>query len=163
MKSSVITLFLLLFSCSGNSRAQQVSHQTKNDMHATADKLSIEKLIFAYSDAFNAADISGTMAVYAADGVLMPQGAPAAIGAEQLKATFGFLFSKFRIRIDYVIDEIIIHGDYAYARTNSRVKTVVVASGDVIALDNKELFVVRKIDGQWKISHYIFNNTTKPG
>jgi len=132
-------------------------------MNEATERATIEKLIYAYSDAFNAADISKTIAVYADNGVLMPQGAPTAIGPEQLKATFGFLFSHFRIRIDYVIDEIVIHGEYAYVRTHSKVNTVVIATGETISIDNKELFVIHKVNGQWKISHYIFNNTTKRG
>jgi ketosteroid isomerase-like protein len=162
MKLSIITL-LVLVACFDISRAQTSSNQTNNYMEATAERSSIENLICAYSDAFNAADISKTIAVYAQDGVLMPQGAPTAIGTEQLKATFGFLFSNFRIRIDYVIDAITVHGDYAYARTSSKVNTVVIASGETISIDNKELFVLQRVKGQWKISHYIFNNTTKRG
>jgi uncharacterized protein (TIGR02246 family) len=162
LKITIPTAFLLLIMIGFKDGQAQIStHQTRNNMNTTAEKSSIEKLIFSYSDAFNTGDLAKTVAVYAEDGILMPQGAPLAQGPEQLKATFGFLFKTFQIRIDYVVDEVIVSGDHAYARTNSKVKTVVRANGETIELDNKELFVLRKIDGQWKISHYIFNNTTK--
>jgi len=89
----------------------------------------------------------------------MPQGAPLAKGQEQLKATIGFLFKTFKINIEYIIDEVIVSGDYAFARTNSKVKTIVRASEKTILEDNKDLFVLHKVEGQWKISHYIFNNS----
>jgi uncharacterized protein (TIGR02246 family) len=128
-------------------------------MNTTIEKSAIEKLIFSYQDAFNAEDISKTVTCYEEDGILMPQGAPSAKGQEQLKTTFGFLIKTFKINVEYVIDEVIVNGDYAYARTNSKVKTIVRASKKTILEDNKELFVLHKLNDQWKISHYIFNNS----
>lgn len=89
----------------------------------------------------------------------MPNNAPAAKGTEQLTRGFESLFSFADINIQYVIDEINTSGEYAFARTNSKVTTIVKASGDLIFLENKELFVLRLQNGEWKISHYIFNNT----
>lgn len=128
-------------------------------IETTEERSAIEKLIFSYSSAFNAAEISKTAALYTHDGILMPNNAPLAQGQEQLKATFDFLFRTFQINIQYVIDEILISGDYAYVRTNSTVNTVITASSEHISLENKELFVLRHHQGEWKISHYIFNNT----
>jgi ketosteroid isomerase-like protein len=80
-------------------------------------------------------------------------------GTEQLTKGFGFLLSIAQIHIQYLIDEILVAGDYAYVRTNSAVNTIVKASGDIILFENKELFMLRNDNGEWKISHYIFNNT----
>ena len=120
---------------------------------------AIEKLIFDYSSAFNAADITKTVALYSPEGILMPNNGPVAQGQNQLTKSFYFLFSKFQIEINYHINEITISGDYAYVRTNSIVKTFVKANNELIVLENKELFVVQKLNDDWKISHYIFNNT----
>jgi ketosteroid isomerase-like protein len=128
-------------------------------METNQERSAIEKLIFSYSDAFNAADISKIVASFTTDGINMPNNGPLAQGAEQLTKAFGFLLSMAQIHIEYVIDEIVVAGEYAYVRTNSIVKTVVKANGDQILLENKELFVLRNDNGEWKISHYIFNNT----
>lgn len=128
-------------------------------IETTEERSAIEKLILSYSSAFNAAEISKAAALYTHDGILMPNNAPLAQGQEQLKATFDFLFKSFEINIQYIIDEILISGEYAHARTNSKVNTVIKASGEHISLENKELFVFRNHQGEWKISHYIFNNT----
>jgi ketosteroid isomerase-like protein len=53
------------------------------EMNTTIEKSVIEKLIFSYQDAFNAEDISKTVACYEEGGILMPQGAPLAKGQEQ--------------------------------------------------------------------------------
>jgi ketosteroid isomerase-like protein len=128
-------------------------------METNQERSAIEKLIFSYSDAFNAADISKIVASFTSDGINMPHNSPLAQGTEQLTKAFGFLLSMAQIHIQYLIDEILINGEYAYVRTNSTVKTIVKASGDNILLENKELFVLRNNSGDWKISHYIFNNT----
>jgi ketosteroid isomerase-like protein len=94
-------------------------------MNTVIETSAIEKLIFSYQDAFNAEDISKTVACYEEGGILMPQGAPLAKGQEQLKGTFGFLLKTFRIHVEYTIDEVIVNGDYDYARTNSKVKAIV--------------------------------------
>jgi ketosteroid isomerase-like protein len=128
-------------------------------METNQEQSAIEKLIFSYSDAFNAADISNIVASFTPDGVNMPNNGPLAQGTEQLTKAFGFLLSMAQIHIQYRIDEILISGEYAYARTNSTVNTIVKASGDNILLENKELFVLRNENCGWKIYHYIFNNT----
>jgi len=128
-------------------------------MEKTQEQSAIEKLIFSFSDAFNAADISKTVASFTPDGINMPNNGPSAQGQENLTKAFGFLFSNAEIDIQYTIDEINISDGYAFVRTNSGVNTVVKASKNRIFLENKELFVLRKHNGEWKISHYIFNNT----
>ncbi|SDD99546.1 conserved hypothetical protein [Mucilaginibacter pineti] len=128
-------------------------------MDTQSEQTAIEKLIFSFSDAFNAADISKTVASFTPDGINMPNTAPAAKGTEQLTTAFGLLFGSAQINIKYVIDEISVIGEHAFARTNSTVNTLIKATGDKLLLENKELFLLRKQDGEWKISHYIFNNT----
>lgn len=127
-------------------------------METTKEQSAIEKLIFSYSDAFNAKDLLKTVALYEQDGILMPNNSPLAQGTEQLTASFEFLFKNAQINIQYIIDEVMISGEYAFARTNSKVETII-GGADKILLDNKELFVLRNQNDEWKISRYIFNNT----
>jgi ketosteroid isomerase-like protein len=129
-------------------------------METNQERSAVEKLIFSYGNVFNTKDIAQTVALYAPDGILMPNNAPLAQGTEQLTASFELLLRTFKIKIHYVIDEIVFSGDYAFARTNSKVETLVKATGEHISLQNKELFVLRKLYDEWKISHYIFNNTS---
>jgi ketosteroid isomerase-like protein len=128
-------------------------------MENVQEQLAIEKLIFSFRDAFNAADISKTVASFTPDGINMPNNAPAAKGEKELMKAFGFLFNMAEINIQYVIDEIIVNGNYAFARTISKVTTVIKTSRDQIFLENKEIFVLYNDGADWKISHYIFNNT----
>jgi ketosteroid isomerase-like protein len=60
--------------------------------------------------------------------------------------------------MQYVVDEVIIDGDYAFVRTNSKGNNVVLANGENVPLNNKELFVVHKDNGEWKITHCMGNH-----
>lgn len=127
-------------------------------MNNQVENSAIEKLLTGYADALNASDLAKTVALYTTDGTIMPQGAPFSKGHQQLKPTYEGLFKAFQLHVEYHTDEIVVNGDVAYARTNSKGETTIRASGDKIPVDNKELFVLQKVDGQWRISIYVFNN-----
>lgn len=128
-------------------------------METHQEHLAIEKILFSFSNAFNAADILTTVASFTSNGINMPNNGPSAQGEENLTKSFGRLFDMAQISIKYTIDEIVVNGVIAFVRTNSEVTTVFKASGEQILLDNKELFIMQNENGAWKISHYIFNNT----
>ncbi len=126
-------------------------------MEKTTEKSAIEKLLFSYRDALNASDVNMVLPLYTSDGVFMPSNAPSAVGQEQVKAAYEFVFSQIQLNIEFFIDEIVMNGEYAFARTISKGTTLIHANGQTVAEENRELFVLQKIDGQWKISRYMFN------
>lgn len=136
------------------------THSIKN-MEPATDKQAIEELLAAYSKALNASDVLKTVALYTTDGVIMPQGAPAAEGREGLTAAYEALYNAFQLTVTYTLQEATVHGHYAYARTASTGTTLVRASGATVPIDNKEVFVLRKTDGKLKIACYIFNNNKR--
>lgn len=50
-----------------------------------------------------------------------------------------------------------INGNYAFARTTSKGATLIHASGETVPEENRELFVLQKENGVWKIARYMFN------
>ena len=150
------TLLLALAACQSETKNQS-NNSTQNNMEQTTEKSAIEKLLFSYRDALNASDVNKVLALYANDGVFMPSNAPSAVGQEQVKASYEFVFSQIQLNIEFYIDEIVVNGDYAFARTISKGTTLIHANGQKVAEENRELFVLQKTNGQWKISRYMFN------
>lgn len=140
-----ITLFIFLFSLANTAQAQ------------SAPKTEIEKLIFAYRDALNASDADKVVALYTDDGVLLPNTAPTAVGAEQVKGTYQYVFEHFKYQLDFTIGEIIVKGDQAFARSTSKGSFVIKASGKTVPDENRELFVFEKVNSQWRIARYMYN------
>ncbi|HNJ53765.1 MAG TPA: SgcJ/EcaC family oxidoreductase [Saprospiraceae bacterium] len=126
-------------------------------MNYQSEKSAIEKLLFTYRDALNASDVNKVLPLYTSDGVFMPSNAPSAIGLEQVKTAYEFVFRSIQLNIEFFIDEIEISGDFAFARTSSKGTTLIHASGQTVPEENRELFVLQKINGEWKIARYMFN------
>lgn len=122
-----------------------------------AETEAIQKLLFAYRDALNASNVDQVMPLYAADGVFMPSGGPTAVGREQVKGSYEYVFKTIQLNIEFFIDEVVVNGDYAFARTTSKGTTLIHANGETVPEENREIFVLQKVEGQWKISRYMFN------
>lgn len=150
------TLLLALAGCQNETKIQS-NNSTQNNMEQSNEKSAIEKLLLSYRDALNASDVNKVLPLYTTDGVFMPSNAPSAIGQEQIKGSYEFVFKTIQLKIEFFIDEIVVTGDYAFARTTSKGTTLIHANGETVAEENRELFVLHKTNGQWKISRYMFN------
>lgn len=149
-------VLISLASCQTQTKNQS-DNSTQNNMEQSTEKSAIEKLLFSYRDALNASDVNKVLPLYTNDGVFMPSNAPSAIGQEQIKGSYEFVFKTIQLNIEFLIDEIVVNGDYAFARTTSNGTTLIHANGKTVAEENRELFVLQKTNGQWKISRYMFN------
>lgn len=153
-----VALFILAASCQNQTENQLINNnRNKTEMMTTTEKQAIEKMLFSYRDALNASDVAQVLPLYTQDGVFMPSNGPSAIGQEQIKGSYEFVFKTIQLHIEFFIDEIIVHGDYAFARTTSKGTTLIHANGQTVPEENRELFVLQKVDGLWKISRYMFN------
>jgi uncharacterized protein (TIGR02246 family) len=138
-----------------------VSCQTKSQdrLSDKEDKTAIEKLLLSYRDALNASDVNKVLTLYTTQGAFMPSNAPTSVGQEQVKRAYDFVFRNIKINIDFFIDEIVVNSDYAFARTTSKGTSLIHANGQTVPEENRELFVLQKDNGTWKIARYIFNKT----
>lgn len=152
-------LFLLAITaiaCQQPTESSNSSHQ-QNNSNMQAETTAIHNLLFAYRDALNASDVSQVLPLYTQDGIFMPSSAPTSIGQEQVKGAYEFVFSNIKLNIEFFIDEVVVTGDYAFVRTTSKGTTLIHASGETVPEENRELFVLRKENGAWKIARYMFN------
>jgi len=158
MKRTMLLLaaIILMSACQTKNSDNQINNQDKAKME-TIEIQKIEDLLFTYRDALNASDVSKVLPLYTEDGIFMPAGAPTSIGTEQVKAAYEFVFSNIQLSIEFYIDEIIVNGEYAFARTTSKGSTLIRATGDTVPEENRELFVLQKENGSWKIDRYMFN------
>ncbi len=156
MKKTILLMaaIILIGAFQTKSSENQIDNQNKVE---SSEKLKIKNVLFSYRDALNASDVSKVLSLYTEDGTFMPSGAPTAIGTEQVKGTYEFVFSNIRLSIEFYIDEITVNGDYAFARTTSKGTTLIHATGETVPEENRELFVLQKENGSWKIDRYMFN------
>lgn len=126
-------------------------------MSTTNDQNAIKELLFNYRDALNASSTDQVIPLYTTDGVFMPTGFPSAVGADQVRQAYDGVFANIKLNIEFFIDEIVVDGNHAFARTTSKGTTLIHATGETVPEENRELFVLERTDSGWKIARYMFN------
>ncbi len=130
---------------------------------AESDNEKIHAVLKNYEHALNASDVDGILKLYTEDGVFMAQHNPSAVGIKQVEAAYTAALLAIDLDVEFDIVEIeVIADDWAFARTNSSGTTTINATGDKLNEGNQELFVLKKIDGNWKIARYLFSSNTPP-
>ncbi len=124
------------------------------------DKQQIEHLISVYEKSLNTSDAQLATGLFAKNGKFMPSGGPSAIGTENIKGSYEYVFSQIQLNITFSIDEIVIEGDFAFVTSTSKGTTLIRANGQTVPEINRELFVFEKENGEWKIARYMFNKMT---
>ena len=140
----------------------QSKTQPNPTVNTIEEKNAIEATLKNYEAVLNASDVDGILALYAEDGVFMPGEAPTAAGKEQIRAAYEHVFDTIKLDIVFSIDEIVQHGDFAFARTLSRGEVTVMAAGLTLPEENRELFVLRRTGDDWRIARYMFNKMSPP-
>jgi uncharacterized protein (TIGR02246 family) len=124
--------------------------------------MNIQSVIDTYGSALNANDINTILSLYSAEPVFMPQGAPALIGREAVRAGYVHVFQTLKLNVEFTIHEIEEFGDWAWARTSSAGRTRVLAANMEVTEGNNEIFVFHREEGEWRIHRYLFaTNQTK--
>ncbi len=117
----------------------------------------IQNLIQTYQRSLNEADVDLVRAVYADDAVFIGQPVPTATGVEGIVALYADFFSKLDFDVQFDVQEIELSGDLGFVRTRSHGTIVPKGQNPEGAEGNREIFVVKKIDGVWKFYRYLFN------
>ncbi|MGI4852835.1 MAG: YybH family protein [Janthinobacterium lividum] len=128
-----------------------------------SEEQAIATVLQQYEAALNASDTDAVMKLYTADGIFMPQHFPSSIGTAAVRLAYDGIFTAIRLTVKFAVQEVhAVAPDWAFARTNSAGHVTVHAKGESSAEANQELFVMQKIDGQWKIARYCFCTTNPP-
>lgn len=67
----------------------------------------------------------------------MPSGAPSAIGTENIKEAYEFVFSNIKLNIVFHIEEIVIENNLAFTITTSKGSTMIHATGATVLEENR--------------------------
>jgi len=130
---------------------------------ADSDVDQVRALLRNYERVLNASDVAGVLKLYAADGVFMAQHSPSAVGIGQVEAAYSAVFKTIKLNVTFDVVEVkVIARTWAFARTNSLGTVTINATGDKMSEGNQELFVLQKVDGDWKIARYAFSSINPP-
>jgi ketosteroid isomerase-like protein len=126
---------------------------------ADVDRAAILRTTAELLTAVNASDTDRCLAVWAADGVLMPPHHPFVQGHKALSEYFRTLFSRNRFRFTFTSSQIHLAGDTALERVTYKVLVWSGGSGTPVEDVGKGLHVFRRQpDGSWKLTQDIWNS-----
>ncbi len=117
----------------------------------------IQNLLVNYQRGLNEGDVDVVRSVYADDAVFIGQPFPTATGKDEIVALYADVFSKLDFNVQFDIQDIELSGDLGFVRTRSHGTIVPKGQDPQGGEGNREVFVLKKIDGEWKFYRYIFN------
>lgn len=117
----------------------------------------IQTLIETYQRGLNEANVDLIRSVYADDAVFIGQPFPTTTGVDDIAALYSDFLSKLDFNVQFDVLETELSGDLGYIRTHSHGTIAPKGQTPEGSEGNREIFVVKKIDGKWKFYRYIFN------
>ena len=117
----------------------------------------IQDLIKTYQRGLNEANVDLVKSVYADDAVFIGQPFPTATGISAIVALYSDFLSKLNFNVQFDVLDIELSGDLGFIRTHSHGTITPKGQTPAGGEGNREIFVVKKIDGKWKFYRYIFN------
>lgn len=127
------------------------------------DQTAIVAVFEAYAKYQMACDVDGFMSLWDVDAVKMTHGIPTVVGKASLyarvKANFDGARGKADRKMDVFLEEIVVSGDYAFARGTYFSKSTPYNGGAPTVTDGKFVTILRKQpDGTWLIYRDIPNS-----
>ena len=122
-----------------------------------------KKVVELYFKALNEGDIETILRLYHRDSVFLPKNGPAVRGIDDITKAYRALFATAALNTTHVYHHVSAHGDVAIVESQASGTLTVLESKKVFPANDKELFVLRKINNTWKIDRYMFNDSEHPG
>ncbi|MUM18900.1 DUF4440 domain-containing protein [Mycobacterium sp. CBMA271] len=120
----------------------------------------IRERLTSYFQALNEDDVDAAVASYTSDGVFMPSTLPTSVGPE-LSTAYKQTFEAIHLNVSFAIDELRLVGETdAYVLTQSHGTVRVNGTAEEHPEFNRELFILRVEDDEWKIARYMFNKSS---
>ena len=130
---------------------------------STPEKVEARRVVEQYFAALNAGGLETILSLYHADSVFLPKNAPAARGIAEITRAYRTLFERAKLDTEHIYHHVAVYGKVAIIESQGHGTITLRTSNKILPSNNKELFVLRKIEGTWKIDRYMFNDSEKPG
>jgi uncharacterized protein (TIGR02246 family) len=118
----------------------------------------ISNLLQTYQRGLNEANLALVRSVYAADAVVIGQPFPTAAGLEAIISLYSDFLSKLDFNVEFDLLELELSDELGFIRTRSHGTIVPKGQKPAGSEGNREIFIVKKIQGAWKFYRYIFNS-----
>ncbi|WP_406281249.1 nuclear transport factor 2 family protein [Nocardia sp. NBC_00881] len=113
--------------------------------------------VTAYGIALQAGDKSSILALYTDDAEIVPDQIPSLSGRAAISQFYDDTFATIAMKVELQIVDVVELDGMAIVRSEQPVDVVHVANGQETKSYFRELFVLKNVDGSWKIFKYMFS------
>jgi uncharacterized protein (TIGR02246 family) len=118
----------------------------------------IKSLLHTYQRGLNEANVDLVRSVYTTDAIVIGQPFPTASGITEIIALYTDFLSKLAFNVQFELLEVELQNDLGFIRTRSHGTIVPKDQKPTGSEGNREIFVLKKVQGNWKFYRYIFNS-----
>jgi ketosteroid isomerase-like protein len=135
------------------------------DAQVAAVQRQVKSVVDRYQDGLNSSEFAKIRPLFAADAVADWDEKATVIGTEAMARPYEELFKEIKFNTDFQFDAVDLYGDVAIVRTHHPVgQTELHLKDGSKTLDfNREIFVLRRMETEWKIILYTFNTQPRQG
>ncbi|MGI4798310.1 MAG: YybH family protein [Janthinobacterium lividum] len=134
-----------------------------SDPQVAAQQHQVYDVVHRYETLLNAGDTAGIMAMFAPGSVAEWNNRATFATPEERKAAYDALFKDAKFSTVFGYASVEAWGDTGMVRTFHHNGAAVLEGGKEVVDLNREVFVLRRIGGEWKIVLYIFNTDPVQG
>ena len=118
----------------------------------------IKNLLRTYQRGLNEANLDLVRSVYTNDAIVIGQPFPTANGLDAIISLYADFLSKLDFNVQFDLLELELRDDLGFIRTHSHGTIVPKGQKPAGSEGNREIFIVKKVQGAWKFYRYIFNS-----
>ena len=148
-----LTVISLVFLCCftvGCQKGEEAASESAADV--TADIQAIKEGFAEWEAGVDAANIDKSLSSFADDVILIPPDEPAYVGKEAFQSYFQPIFDRFIVNEKYVVKDVRVSGDLAFAHITYSGTYTPKAGGEPNTSKGNVINIVEKQpDGVWKI------------
>ena len=133
------------------------------DPALAAQQRPVYDVIHRYEQMLNAGNTAEILKLYAPESIAEWNDKPTFKTAQQKTDAYDALFKIAKFTTVFSYDAVDVYGDTAIVRTHHHKGATVVEDGKQVLDFNREVFVLHKIAGGWKIIFYAFNTNPIQG
>jgi uncharacterized protein (TIGR02246 family) len=116
----------------------------------------VTRLIETYHELFSAGDLEGVLNLWDDDGSVFEPGSPTARGKTQLRIAYERGYAAADYRFECKVAEVVIGGSIASVLSRAAGSITVKSTGERVPARARQMFTARRVDGRWKLLHYMF-------
>lgn len=117
------------------------------------------QVVVDYFAALNKGNLNKIISLYGGNSVFLQNDAPASRGIKEIKKTYQDILNTIKLNITHKSLYVSVSGNMAVVESQSNGNVTVLKSNVKLHSSFNEIFVLKKIDGKWKINRYMFNSS----